>query len=84
MRRRGVLAGGSRRGRVFARMVVRLVARSRGEESADAFEPVAAVALGQEAAVADAVEAVGQHVQQETADELVRGEAHDLASPAAA
>lgn len=32
----------------------------------------------------DAVEAVGQDVQQEPSDELVRGEAHDAAAAAAA
>jgi hypothetical protein len=35
------------------------------------------VALAEQAVVPDAVEAVGQDVDQEPADELVRGEPHD-------
>jgi hypothetical protein len=35
------------------------------------------VAFGEEAVVTDAVEAVGQDVEEKAADELVRGEAHD-------
>ena len=34
--------------------------------------------IGEEAVVADAMEAVGQRVQEEAADELVRVERHDL------
>ena len=37
-----------------------------------------AMAVGEKAEVADAVEAVGQGVQQEAADELVGVERHDL------
>jgi hypothetical protein len=37
-----------------------------------------AAAIGEEAVVADAVEAVGQNVDQEAADELVGGEGHHL------
>ena len=36
------------------------------------------MAIGEEAIVADAMEAVRQGVQQEAADELVGGERHDL------
>ena len=36
------------------------------------------MAVGEEAVVADAMEAVGQGVQQEAADELVGVERHDL------
>ncbi len=36
------------------------------------------MAVGEEAVVADAMEAVRQGVQQEAADELVGGEGHDL------
>src|SRR5215472_1696280 len=36
------------------------------------------VAVGEEAIVADPVEALGQHVHQEAADELMRGERHRL------
>ena len=36
------------------------------------------MAVGEEANVADAVEAVGQGVQEEAPDELVRGEPHEL------
>ena len=35
-------------------------------------------AAGEQAVVADAMEACGQHVHQETADELIRRERHDL------
>jgi len=34
------------------------------------------IAIGEQAIVADAVEPLGQHVHQEAADELVRGERH--------
>ena len=39
-----------------------------------------AMAIGEEAVVADAMEAVGQGVQEEAADELVRRELHDFAA----
>ena len=44
----------------------------------DAREPGPAAAIGEETIVADAVEAVGQAVQKEAADELVRTERHQL------
>src|SRR5882757_10975495 len=37
-----------------------------------------AACSGQQAVMADAVESVGQHVDQEAADELVGGQPHDL------
>ena len=37
------------------------------------------MAVGEQAVVADAMEAVGQDVQQEAAHELAGGEAHHLA-----
>lgn len=42
----------------------------------DAREPCPAAAIGEEAIMADTVEAVGQAVQKEAADELVRAERH--------
>ena len=48
------------------------------EQLAGAFETGLASASGEEAIVADAVEAVGQHVDQETADELAGGQTHNL------
>jgi hypothetical protein len=53
------------------------------EQRANAGEVLASIAFGEKAVVPDAVEAVGQDVQQETADELVWGEAHDAGAPAA-
>jgi hypothetical protein len=47
-------------------------------------EGVASVAFGEEAVVTDAVEAVGQDVEEKAADELVRGKPHDAASASAA
>ena len=47
-------------------------------------ELVVAVALGEEAVVADAMKVVGQHMQQEAANELMRAQAHDAAPCAAA
>ena len=51
-------------------MVVRAHAGGRGDGLADEDQPGAPVAVGEEAEVADAVEAVRQRVQQEAADEL--------------
>jgi len=62
---------------------VGLAGRLTLKQVAHAREGLASVALGEEAVVTDAVEAVGQDVQQETPDELVRGEAHDGGTPAA-
>jgi len=44
----------------------------------DAREPCPAAAIGEETIVADAVETVGQAVQQEAADELAHVERHQL------
>ena len=44
-------------------------------------ELVGAMTVGEQAIVADAVEAVRQSVQQEAADELVGVERHDLGLP---
>mgnify|MGYP003674069473 FL=1 len=43
-------------------------------------DPVAAYSICQESCVADAVEARGQDVDQEPADELIRRQVHDLHS----
>lgn len=50
--------------------------RGIGEQSPDDGEPGPADAVGEEAVMADAVEAVGQAVEQEAADELVRRQRH--------
>jgi len=52
------------------------------EQLANAREVLASVAFGEEAVVTDAVEAVGQDVEEKASDELVRGEAHDARAPA--
>ena len=54
-----------------------------GEQFAGARDVVGAGGLGEQAVVADAVEAVGQDVDQEAADELVGGERHHLVAVAA-
>ena len=54
------------------------------EQLANTGEAFAAIALGEEPVVTDAMEAVGQDVKEKAADELVRGEPHDAASPVAA
>ena len=54
------------------------------KQVAHAREGLASVAFGEEAVVTDAVEAVGQDVEEKAADELVRGKPHDAAAPAAA
>ena len=43
-----------------------------------------ATAAGEEALIANAMKSVRQHMQQKTADELVRVEPHDFALPVAA
>jgi hypothetical protein len=48
------------------------------EQFAGARDVLGPLAAGEQAIVADAVESRGQHVHQETADELVGGERHDL------
>src|SRR5215472_9454844 len=48
------------------------------EQLAGAGDVGGTIAVGEEAIVADPVEALGQHVHQEAADELMRGERHRL------
>ena len=48
------------------------------EQRSDLCDACFAYRAGQEAVVADAVEAIGQNVDQEAADELRRSQAHDL------
>ena len=48
------------------------------EQFTGAFEMRLAGGAGEQAIVTDAVEALRQYVEQETADELVGGEGHDL------
>ena len=50
----------------------------RIEQAPDLRDPVTSDAIREEARVSDAVEAGGQNVDQEPADELGRGQAHDL------
>jgi hypothetical protein len=60
-------------------MVVALArARRHGEEFTGAGDVVAAGAAGEQAVMANAVEAVGQHMDEEAADELAGRERHDL------
>ncbi len=54
------------------------LARRDLEQLAETGDVVAASAVGEQAVVADAVEALGQHVDEEAADELVRCERHGL------
>ena len=49
-----------------------------GEQLTRTYDVIGARAFGEQAAVADAVEAVGQHVDEEAADELIDRECHDL------
>src|ERR1700746_3672958 len=51
-----------------------------GEELTRAGDVVGASGFGKEAVVADAVQAFGQHVDEEAADKLVGGERHALVS----
>ena len=62
---------------------VAIVRSHRLEVLAAKGERQSAIAVGQQTEVADLDEAGRQHVQQETTDELVRGEAHDAGAPAA-
>ena len=48
------------------------------KQTPDLCDPVSAYAIREEASVADAVEARGQDMDQEPANELIRGQAHDL------
>ncbi len=50
---------------------------------ADTRDVVGANAFGQQPVVADAMQALGQHVDEEAADELVGGEGHVLVAIAA-
>src|SRR5206468_3331762 len=52
--------------------------RLDAEQVADAGEVLGAPAIGEQAVVADAVEAAGQDVDEEATDELVAGQRHDL------
>jgi len=52
--------------------------RRHVEQAARSIDVVGAGAAGEQAIVADAVEAVRQDVDQESADELTGGECHDL------
>jgi hypothetical protein len=54
-----------------------------GEQLARVCDVVGARAFGEQAVMADAVEAFWQHVDEEAADELVGGERHGLVSLAA-
>src|SRR6516164_4423543 len=59
--------------------VVEFVLRCRNtEQFAGAGEVLGTPAIGEQAVVADAVEAGGQHVDEEAADELAAGQRHDL------
>jgi len=64
--------------------VVGLAGRLDLKQVAHPREGLASVTLGEEAVVTDAVEAVGQNVEEKAADQLVRGQPHDAASAAAA
>ena len=48
------------------------------EQCAGGRDVLSAVGVGKEPIVADPVEALGQHVHKEAADELMRGESHRL------
>ena len=67
-----------------ARVVVGLAGRLDLKQVAHTREGLASVALGEKAVVTDAMEPVGQDVEEKAADENVRGKAHDAAAPAAA
>src|SRR5271166_2755870 len=69
-------AGGTRIGIV-------VLWRWHAEELAGARDVVGAGGSGEQAVVADAVEAFGQDVGEEATDELVRAERHDLLARAA-
>ena len=67
-----------------ARVVVGLAGRLELKQVAHTREGLASVAFGEKAVVTDAMEAVGQDVEEEAADELVRGERMTPAAAAAA
>ena len=52
--------------------------RRHGEQFAGPRNVGAAIAIGEQPVVTDAMQAVGQHVDQEPPDELARGQGHDL------
>jgi hypothetical protein len=54
--------------------------RRHVKQLADAGQVGGALAVGEHAVVADAMEVLGQHVHQEAADELVGGQSHRLVS----
>ena len=64
----------------------RLLGHRRGqtEELACSRDRLGAIAGGEQAVVTDAMEAVGQDVEEKATDELVRGKPHDAAAAAAA
>ena len=55
-----------------------LVGRRGAEQVAGAGEIVGAPAVGEQAVVSDAMEAAGQDVDEEAANELAMGQRHDL------
>jgi len=61
-----------------------LVLRSRREQLADLSELCRTITIGKEAVMADALEAVGQNVEQEAADELGGCKRHELDARAVA
>ena len=69
-RRRWLVVGGLRVGLIGG--------RGRGEQVPDPGDVDGPRSAGEQAVVADAVEVVGQDMQQEAADELVRREGHGL------
>ena len=60
----------------------RLLADLSFEQIPNTSEIEAAGAVGEESVVTDAMKAVGQDVQEEAADELMRGNAHDAGAAA--
>lgn len=73
-RRLGVIDGG------HGRLTLRFC---RGEQLTRACDVVSASGFGEQAVVSDAVQAFGQHLDQETANELEGSERHLLVSIAA-
>ena len=67
--------------RRWRRAVVGLPIRMGFEQSPNTREIEAALALGEETVVADAMKAVRQDVHEEASDELMRGKAHDAERP---
>src|ERR1700746_1310942 len=63
---------------------VGLVGRLDLKQVAHASEGLASVALGEKAVMTNAVEAVGQNVEEKAADERVVGKPHDADAAAAA